>query len=61
MILRHCRRAKHESQILLNALPDGSGLEAVVGIGPRHDAIGFDQAVTLSVALPGLPNRLPAA
>jgi len=27
-------------------LPDGSGHEAVVGVGPRHDPIGFDLAVT---------------
>jgi hypothetical protein len=39
-------------------LPDGSGHEAVVGIGPRHDTIGFDLAVTLSVALPGLPEQV---
>jgi hypothetical protein len=46
MILRHGRRSKHESHTLLNALPDGSGHEAVVGVGPRHDPIGFDLAVT---------------
>jgi Ohr subfamily peroxiredoxin len=40
------------------ALPDDSSVEAAIGIGLRHDAIGFDLSVALSVTLPGMPEQL---
>ncbi|GAA0733552.1 Ohr family peroxiredoxin [Sphingomonas sp. ABOLD] len=40
------------------ALPVDSSVEAVLGIGLRQDAIGFDLSVALSVTLPGLPEQL---
>lgn len=40
------------------ALPEDSSVEAVIGIGLRQEAVGFDLSVALSVTLPGLPEQL---